>query len=56
MKAHESNVRDHQNRGALKKRFGCFLRALIFLGKWCGVTTYFFIQKNKKKLNTNLHD
>ena len=29
----------------------------LFLGKWCGVATFFFfIQKNKKKLNTTLHE
>ena len=29
--------------------------APLFLGKWCGVATYFFIQKNKKNKYT-LHD
>ena len=34
-----------------KKRFGYFFRAPFFLGKWCGVATYFLYQK--KKLSTN---
>ena len=35
----------------------CFFKTPLFLGKWCGVATYFFIpKKKKKKLNTNLHD
>ena len=36
--------------GLLKKRFGCFFKAPLFLGKWCVVTTYFLYKKNKKKL------
>ena len=32
-----------------KKRFvGVLFRTPLFLGKWCGVATYFFIQKKKK--------
>ena len=34
---------------ALKKEIWVLIMALLFLGKWCGVATYFFIQKNKKK-------
>ena len=51
-------MKDQENRGALKKEiFGCFFKAPLFLGKWCGVTTYFLYKKKKKKnLNTNLHD
>ena len=29
----------------LKKRFGVLLRAPLFLGKWCGVATYFLYKK-----------
>ena len=50
-------VRDRQNRGALKKEIQVLLKAHLFFSKWCGVVTYFFTQKRKrKKLNTTLHD
>ena len=39
-----------------KEIFECFFKTPLFLGKWCGVTTYFLYQKKKKNLNTNLHD
>ena len=40
--------------GALKKEIWVLLRAPLFLGKWCGVATYFLYQKEKrKKGNTN---
>ena len=32
-----------------KKEIWVFLRAPLFLGMWCGVATYFFMQKKKKK-------
>ena len=35
--------------GALKKEIWALLRARLFLGKRCGVTTYFFVQKRKKE-------
>ena len=38
-----------------KKRFGVLLRASLFLGKWCGVATYFLYKKNKKKYKYKLH-
>ena len=42
--------------GALKKEIGMLLREPLFLGKWCGVATYFFFmpkkEKEKEKLNT----
>ena len=43
-------MRDHQNWVPLKKeRFWSVLfRAPLFLGKWYGVATYFFIQKIRK--------
>ena len=42
--------------GALKKEIWVLWRAPLFLGKWCGVATYFFIQKNKKKkTNYKIH-
>ena len=53
-------MKDQENRGALKKEiFGCFFKAPLFLGKWCEVTTYSFIQNIyiyiyiyiKKKIN-----
>ena len=34
-------------KGSLKKRIGCFFRIPLFLGKWCGVATYFLYQKKK---------
>ena len=36
-----------------KKRdfFGVLFRATLFLGKWCGVATYFLYKKEKEKLN-----
>ena len=37
-------VRDRKLLVLSKKRFRCFLRAPLFLGKWCGVVTYFFMQ------------
>ena len=41
-------VRDHKNQVLSKKRFGCF-RTPLFLGKWCGVTIYFFYTKKIRK-------
>ena len=43
-------VKDHQNCVPLKKeRFWSVLfRAPLFLSKWCGVTTYFFMQRIRK--------
>ena len=32
-----------------KKKNQVHFRAPLFLGKWCGANTYFFILKNKKK-------
>ena len=48
--------RPHFLRGALKKEIRVLWKAPLFLGKWYGVVTYFSIQKNKKKLNTKIHD
>ena len=31
-----------------KKKKKVLLRAPLFLGKWCGVATYFLYKKNKK--------
>ena len=42
---------------SLKKEIWMLLRESLFLGKWCGVATYFFIQKirkNKYKYMTKL--
>ena len=39
-----------------RKIFGVFFRALLFLGKWYGVATYFLYKKEKEKLNTKIHD
>ena len=48
-------VRDLESYPLKKERFlECFFRAPLFLGKWCGVTTYFLykkIRKNKYKLH-----
>ena len=37
-----------QTWGALKKEIWILFKAPLFLGKWCGVTTYLFYTKNKK--------
>ena len=34
--------------GALKKEIWIPFRASLFLGKWCGVATYFLSKKKKK--------
>ena len=39
----------------LKKRFGMLLREPLFLGKWCGVATYFSYKKIRKKYKYKLH-
>ena len=41
-------VRDCENQVLSKKRFGCF-KVPLFLGKWCGVPTYFIYSKIKIK-------
>ena len=46
-----TTVRDCQNLGASEKNrdfWSVLFRAPLFLGKWCGVATYFFIQKIRK--------
>ena len=45
-----AGVRDLEKLDAsLKKKiFGVLFRAPLFLGKWYGVATYFFIQKIRK--------
>ena len=44
--------------GALKKGILVLLGARLFLGKRCGVATYCFIQKSKKRKKTKfkIHD
>ena len=37
-----ATVRDHKT---FKKEIWVLFRAPLFLGKWCGVAPYFFIQK-----------
>ena len=39
--------------GAPKKEIWVLLRAPIFLGKWCGVATYFLYKKKEKHINTS---
>ena len=40
-----------------KEIFGVLLRAPLFLGKWCGVATYFFFFiKKKGKTKNKIHD
>ena len=36
-------------RGCSPKDIRVLLRAALFLGKWCGVATYFFMQKKEEK-------
>ena len=57
-------VRDRENCLSKREIFGVLFRAPLFLGKWCGVATYFFIKKEKRKkkkekintwLNCSLH-
>ena len=43
-----ATVRDCENWGALKKEIWVLLRAPLFLGKWCGVATYFLYKKIRK--------
>ena len=43
-----------ENLGALKKEIGVLLREPLFLGKWCGVATYFLYKKIRKNTNTSL--
>ena len=39
----------------LKKEIGVLLRAPLFLGKWCGVATYFLYKKEKLNIK-KIHD
>ena len=41
-------VRDHKS-ASQKRKFWVLWKTPLFLGKWCGVATYFFIPKKKKK-------
>ena len=41
--------------GALKKEIWVLLRAPLFLGKRCGVATYFFIPKKRKRKKIQLY-
>ena len=45
-----TTVRDYQKLGGCsqKRDLGTF-RPPLFLGNWCGVTTYFFYKKIRKK-------
>ena len=39
-------VRDRENWASKKREiFEVLFRALLFLGKWCGIVTYFLYQK-----------
>ena len=49
------SVRVRENWGCSQKTNWVLLRAPLFLGKWCEVITYFFIQKNKKKTKYKIH-
>ena len=40
----------------LKKEIGVLLRAPLFLGKWCGVTTFFFFNTKNKEKKYKIHD
>ena len=53
-----ATMRDLENASKKKRDFRYLFRAPLFLGKWCGVATYFLYQKKKKKntrLNCSLH-
>ena len=39
-----------------KKKKKVLLKAPLFLGKWCGITTYFLYKKNKKTKYKKIHD
>ena len=41
-------MRDNQNLVPLKKEILVLFRAPLFLGKWCGVATYFLYKKIRK--------
>ena len=43
-----ATVRDHKSASQKQEIFGVFFRAPLFLGKWCGVTTYFLYKKIRK--------
>ena len=48
-----ATVRDRKSASEKKRDFWVFWKTPLFLGKWCGVATYFFLYKKKeKKLNT----
>ena len=39
-------VRDQENLASKKREiFGVLFRAALFLGKWCGIVTYFLYKK-----------
>ena len=40
-----ATVRDLENASKKKKDFRYLFRAPLFLGKWCGVATYFLYKK-----------
>ena len=41
-------VRDRQRASQKREIFRVFFRAPLFLGKWCGVATYFLYKKIRK--------
>ena len=43
-----TTVRDLESASQKREIFGSAFRAPLFLGKWCGVATYFLRTKNKK--------
>ena len=51
-------MRDLESASQKREIFGVLLRAPLFLGKWCGVATYFLYQKKKYNftwLNCSIH-
>ena len=50
-----ATVRDLENASQKREIFLVLFRALIFLGKWCGVATYFLYKKIRKNKYIQIH-
>ena len=49
-------VRDLESASKKREIIGVLFRAPFFLGKWCGVATYFLYKKKRENKYIQIHD